>query len=289
MTRPQASKTGSWLRLVRAGTLFSPAADVLAGACLAGAPWTLEVGRAAAASVLVYAAGMILNDHADRHTDATLRPERPIPKGEISAPLALAAGLAAMVLGITVAPMPSYWGAIAALVLAYDYVAKRWLPVAALCMGTLRGMNLCAGTVAVAGLPGLDSPVTGPALAYATYILAVTLLGALEDEPRVRPRAVLGVQSVAPLVAVAGLLATPEPVLPSWIGLGLAATFFARQRRIGLAWDQAAIRGSMMWLLLGTMAYTGLLCLGAGQPWAALAIFAAARIARGVARRIALT
>ena len=65
--------------------------------------------------------------------------------------------------------------------------------------------------------------------------------------------------------------------------------FFARQRRIGMAWDQKAIRGSMLWLLLGTMAYTGLLCLGAGQPWAAVGIFAAARVARAVARRIALT
>jgi hypothetical protein len=78
-------------------------------------------------------------------------------------------------------------------------------------------------------------------------------------------------------------------MLPSWLGLGFAAVFFARQRRIGLAWDQSAIRGSMLWLLLGTMAYTGLLCLGSGQPWAAVGIFAAARLARAVARRIALT
>jgi hypothetical protein len=289
MTSDQGSNAGAWLRLVRAGTLFSPAADVLAGACLAGDPWSGQVARAALASVLVYAAGMILNDHADRATDARLRPERPIPRGQIGAFQALAAGLTAMGLGILVSPAPTYWAAIAALVLVYDYVAKRWLPLASLCMGTLRGLNLAAGTVAVAGLPGLDAPVTGPALAYATYILAVTLLGALEDEPRVRPRAVLGVQSIAPLVALAGLMATPEPMLPSWLGLGFAAVFFARQRRIGLAWDQSAIRGSMLWLLLGTMAYTGLLCLGSGQPWAAVGIFAAARLARAVARRIALT
>lgn len=289
LTQPRSGLAGPWLRLVRAGTLFSPAADVLAGACLAGAPWSMDVARGAAASVLIYAAGMVLNDHADRHEDAVHRPERPIPRGEIRPGLALAVGLAAMIAGAALSPDPVYWGLIAALVLCYDYLAKRWLPVAALCMGTLRGLNLSAGTVAVAGLPGLDAPVVGPALAYATYILAVTLLGALEDEPRVRPRAVLGVQSIAPLVALAGLLSTPYPTWPSWLGAALAAVFFARQRRIGMAWDQKAIRGSMLWLLLGTMAYTGLLCLGAGQPWAAVAIFAAARIARAVARRIALT
>jgi hypothetical protein len=289
VTGARKSKVGAWLKLVRAGTLFSPAADVVAGACLAGAPWNQDVLRAAMASVLVYAAGMVLNDHADRREDAVHRPERPIPRGEISAGIALTAGLVAMAVGIALSPAPVYWAGIATLVLVYDYIAKRWLPIAALTMGSLRGLNLCAGTVAATGHVGLDAPVVGPALAYATYILAVTLLGALEDEPRVRPRAVLGVQSVAPLVALAGLLATPNPTLPSWLGLGLAAVFFARQRRIGLSWDQRAIRGSMLWLLLGTMAYTGLLCLGSGQPWAAVGIFVAARVARAVARRIALT
>ncbi len=57
-----------FLRLLRAGTLFSPAADVLAGTCIAAAAqgaavWSLDVVRAVAASVLVYAAGMVLNVH----------------------------------------------------------------------------------------------------------------------------------------------------------------------------------------------------------------------------------
>ena len=100
MTQPRSSAAGPWLRLVRAGTLFSPAADVLACACLAGSPWSMDVARGAAASVLVYAAGMVLNDHADRREDAAHRPERPIPRGEIGPGAALAVGLAAMIAGV---------------------------------------------------------------------------------------------------------------------------------------------------------------------------------------------
>jgi len=62
-----------YLRLIRAGTLFSPAADVVAGLCLAGGVWTVDAIRAALASVAIYGAGMVLNDHADRARDAVVR------------------------------------------------------------------------------------------------------------------------------------------------------------------------------------------------------------------------
>jgi hypothetical protein len=54
-------------------------------------------------------------------------------------------------------------------------------------------------------------------------------------------------------------------------------------------WDQAAIRRSMTFLLLGTMLYTALLTLAAGRYLEAIAIAAAILPARWIARRIALT
>ena len=57
------------LRLLRVGTLFSPAADVAASAAMAGAPFDATLARAAAASVCLYAAGMAWNDIADRGVD----------------------------------------------------------------------------------------------------------------------------------------------------------------------------------------------------------------------------
>ncbi|MBK8977326.1 MAG: UbiA family prenyltransferase [Planctomycetes bacterium] len=279
-----------WLRLLRIGTLFSPAADVVAGACLVGGPWSVELGRAVGASVLVYAAGMVLNDHADRREDAVQRPERPLPSGAIAPASAFAFGLALLAGGVALAPVPGWHGALAALVLAYDYLLKRSPVTGALTMGLLRGLNLLAGAVAVQGgvLPE-QRHVVATALAYVVYIVAVTLLGVLEDAPQVTRRAVEGVQSAPPVAATLALFALPEPRPAAWLGLALALVFLRRTHRHRGAWDRTAIRRSMTWLLLGTMVFTSLTCLGCGRPVEALAIAAAILPARWISRRIALT
>ena len=280
----------AWLRLVRAGTLFSPASDVIAGAALQGTPWSVELLRAAAASVLVYAGGMVLNDHADRREDALQRPERPIPSGDLTPAAAHGGGLLLLVAGVAVAPWHAWWALLAVLVLTYDYVAKRWLVVAAPLMGSLRALNLLGGAwFATQGLDAIDVELAIPVLCYGLYVLAVTLLGALEDEPKIAPRAVVGVQSVPPLVGLLALFALPQRGPAVLIGLALTVLFFARMRRRGMDWPRAAIRGSMTWLLLGTMAFTSLLCLGSGRPWEAVGIAAAIVPARWISRSIALT
>src|SRR5262245_31416334 len=99
-----------WLRLVRAGTLFSPGCDVVAGACvaLAAEPAVLvpptECIRAAAASVGLYAAGMVWNDIADRRVDAVQRPERPLPSGKVSTLAAITLGTALIAAALLCTP-----------------------------------------------------------------------------------------------------------------------------------------------------------------------------------------
>lgn len=286
------SRTASllpWLRLCRVGTLFSPAADVVAGACIAGIAWDADLVSAALASVLVYAAGMVLNDHADRREDAVQRPERPIPSGRIAPGAAAALGAVLLVAGVLIAPWPLWWAGLAALVLAYDYLLKARIVLAAPTMGVLRGLNLLGGAAFAAQAFPDARAVLLPALAYALYVVSVTVLGHYEDVRNVAPRAVIGVQSLPPLVGVLGLLPLPDGGVAAAIGAVLAALFLRRIRRVGTAWDRAAIRGSMTWLLLGTMAFTALVCVGAGRPAEALGIAAAIPIARAIARRIALT
>ena len=70
---------------------------------------------------------------------------------------------------------------------------------------------------------------------------------------------------------------------------GLAAIALARRNRLVSQWTQAEIRKSMMFLLLGTMLYTSLLCLTAARHAEALAVLAAVLPARWIARRISLT
>ncbi len=279
----------AYLRLLRAGTLFSPAADIVAGACLAGEPWSPAIVRGACASACIYAAGMVLNDHADREEDARQRPERPIPSGQVSAGTALGLGVALLAGGIALAPWTIYWSAIAVLVVLYDYAFKRSPVGGAITMGVLRAMNLLAGAMAVSHAAPDDRLIWIAAAVYGVYILAVTILGIFEDTPRVAPRAVIAVQTVPPVFAPLVLLALPERWPGAGIGLAMAILFGMHVRKQGNVWPQAAIRKSMMYLLLGTMCYTSLLCLGSGRTPEALGIAVALVLARRIARVISLT
>jgi 4-hydroxybenzoate polyprenyltransferase len=277
----------AYLKLLRAGTLFSPGADVVAGLCLAGLPWSWESVRAVIASICLYAAGMVLNDHADRRRDALVRPERPIPSGQIAAGSALLLGAVLIAASLLAAPWRPYYALLAGLVLGYDYALKASAVAGALAMGALRALNLCAGAVAVTG-SAPPRAVLIAAAAYGAYIIAVTLLGILEDHPRVSRRTAVSIQLVPPLCASLAMLGMPQRWPAAAIAFGLAALFAARMRTEP-SWDRAAIRRSMTWLLLGTMLYTGLLCLSAGRPVECLAVLAAVPPARWVSRRIALT
>jgi len=276
-----------YLKLLRAGTLFSPAADVTAGLCLAGLAWSPAAALAAVASVCVYAAGMVLNDHADRALDAEQRPERPIPRGDVPAFHALLLGAALLSTGVLVSSAAPYYAVMAALVLGYNYLLKASPLVGALTMGTLRAMNLCAGVVAVTGATPSRAVLIAAGV-YACYIIAVTLLGILEDQRNAPRRVVVSVQLVPGVCGPLAMLGMPSPWPATIIACGLSAAFLWRMRGVR-SWDQAAIRGSMTWLLLGTMLYTGLLCLAAARPMEAAVIGAAVLPARWISRRIAMT
>ncbi len=278
------------LRLLRVGTLFSPAADVVASVAIAGLPWQLDVARAAFASVCLYAGGMVWNDVADRDVDARQRPERPLPRGDLSVRFAVTLGLVLFAVGLLVSPCRLHHAVIAALVLGYDFASKRLLALSVLGMGVLRGLNLATG-LAIAGPidPARRTDVLVAAIAYGGYIVAVTVLGICEDLPRARAWVVRTAQCVPPLavgIALWTVQGGPWPA-PALAALPLAA-FLGRMVRIR-DWNRGAIRGAMMWLLLGTMLYTGLLALAAGATWAALGIIACIWPARRIGRAIALT
>ena len=275
------------LRILRIGTIFSPAADVVAGLCLQGLPWSAAAARAVVASVLVYAAGMVLNDHADRHRDAKLRPERPIPAGEIGPSFAFTLGLTLLAAGVAVSPAWIYWSVMAVLVLAYDYALKHVGAVGAVTMGVLRALNLCSAAIGVGGLVP-SQPLLIAVGAYALYVLAVTVLGMLEEDSRATGRAARSVQTVPPLAASLALLGMPGPWPVPVVGLGLAVLFLARAVTVR-TWSRAEIRVSMTWLLLGTLLYTGLLAASADRWTEAAAIWLAVLPARWISRRISMT
>ncbi|MEO6593825.1 MAG: UbiA family prenyltransferase [Planctomycetota bacterium] len=278
------------LRLLRVGTLFSPAADVVASTAIAGLPWRWSIVGAVLAGVCLYASGMVWNDVADRRLDAVQRPERPLPRGDVSLAFAVALACALMLLGLLLSPCRFYHALIAALVLAYDFAGKRSEWVGALCMGTLRALNL--GTALAIGgdtPPATEKSLLIAAVCYGIYIVAVTILGIFEDLPRVRARAVSAVQTAPPLAALCGLWAVQGHLWPAPVLAALPIVWFLRRNALARTWDQVAIRRSMTFLLLGTMIYTSLLALAAGRWIEAVAIALAIVPARRISRRIALT
>ena len=166
----------AYLRLFRPANLVTAAADIFTAAVIVhlhDARLAFLVGS----SVLLYAGGVVLNDVCDRHLDAIERPERPLPSGAASAPVAGALGAASLLLGVLLAfCVSSLSGTVAALlaaaVLLYDAVAKP-TPAGPVVMGSCRALNLLLGlSVAPALLPHTWFLVFLPF----AYILGITTL-----------------------------------------------------------------------------------------------------------------
>src|SRR4029077_10281845 len=117
------------LKLGRVSNLPTVWTNVLAGTILGGG----DAGNArtvlvALAMSMFYVGGMYLNDYCDRHIDARERPERPIPRGEISQTTVAVIGYALLFAGIAlmaafgVVAVASL--ALAAAIIAYDWFHK---------------------------------------------------------------------------------------------------------------------------------------------------------------------
>lgn len=278
-----------YLRLVRVGTLFSPGADVVASAAILAAPWSSDLFGAVGASIAIYAGGMVWNDIADRRVDAVQRPERPLPSGAVPLWAAILLGLGLFAAGIAMAPSPAFHASLAALVLLYDFVSKRVLVLGAVNMALLRALNL--GSVAMFW-PAAAADLTAlriAALCYGVYVLAVTILGAFEDDRTVRARAITNLQAAPLFASLCGLWAVQGGFWPAPALACLPIAWLARQNARVRVWDQTSIRRAMTRLLLGTMLYTALLALAADRPAEAVAIVTCIVPARWIARRIALT
>jgi 4-hydroxybenzoate polyprenyltransferase len=130
--------------LARAGNFPSVASNVLAALVLSSHPiGALPNARvllyAIVAGCLIYAGGATFNDVADAKFDALRRPERAIPRKIISRVGAAWLAGVEMVLGLAmliVAGASVTWAvALAATILLYDWIHKRWIGSVALMAG----------------------------------------------------------------------------------------------------------------------------------------------------------
>lgn len=175
-----------WLDLARAGNAPSVWSNVLAALVLSSAsagswPEPHLLLLSLVAGTLAYAGGATLNDVADAGFDRRHRPGRAIPSGVISrGGAALVGGLQLVVafgLFALLGASPVCIAALAAMILLYDWLHKRWAGSVLL----MAGCRVCLA-LTVASLPGQS--LTPALLAWlavlAGYIVGLSVLARLE-------------------------------------------------------------------------------------------------------------
>lgn len=210
----------AWFQLIRLPNLFTAAADVAAGFLFTHAAFAsgdvLPMSLLIAASVSLYAGGVVLNDVFDYGLDCKERPERPIPSGRISIGAAKLAGWGLLVAGVGSAGSAAALGGdirpgvvavcLAVAIVAYDGLLKK-TPLGPPAMGACRGLNLLLGMgLSSAAWASPHYLIVG---AMTVYVMGITWFARTEAEQSRRGQLLL-----AALVILAGVLLL-EP-LPRW-------------------------------------------------------------------------
>lgn len=226
----------AYLELLRLPNLFTAAADVVMGFLVthevieSQEGWLLGLqaavsalleqwgllGLLVAASMLLYAGGVVLNDVFDFSIDKEERPSRPLPSGRVSLSAARRLGWSLLLVGAALG-----WGAgllshdirpgvvatlLAGCVVLYDGLLKR-TPLGPIGMGACRALNVLLGMSVLVG--SWDTYHLLIAGGIGVYIVGVTWYARNEAWESSRLQLVLAV--VVMLVGI-GLLAW----LPSW-------------------------------------------------------------------------
>jgi 4-hydroxybenzoate polyprenyltransferase len=182
----------AWRQLLRLGNVFTAASNVIAGFLLVHGRWE-PAGPLAAlvgASMLLYAAGMALNDAFDAPLDSRERPERPIPSGRITRRAAFTVGWSLLGLGLALAAQGgTLAGAVGPLIIAcclaltivlYDSgIKSTWAGPAA--MGWCRTLNVLLGASVSTNLVGHRS-VWLYAAGMGAYTVVLTALARSETD-----------------------------------------------------------------------------------------------------------
>lgn len=222
-----SSSFRAWFDLARAGNFPSVASNVLAALVLSATSGTVLTANGwppaalllttILAGCLVYAGGATFNDVFDAEFDRRHRPNRVIPQGTVSRGVAaIIAGiemLAGLALLVALGASPLWALGLAATILAYDWVHKRWIGSVVLMAGC-RVLLACT----LASLPGhaFTASFLGWIGVLFVYIVTISLLARWEYAPGA-PAAKLGravgrLLMFIPLIDAAALL-----VVGAWV------------------------------------------------------------------------
>ncbi len=284
--------------------MFSVPGDPLAGiaaAVLAGTvllPGWKTLAGVAGIALCLYCAGLILNDLHDRKRDALLRPERPLPSGQISVPAAVAMMLVFTGVALFLAAAVGRDCFCTALLLAgaivaYNMLLKDLIVPGTLAMGACRGFSVLLA-VPVAHWYGLPLLLAGT---VTLYVVGLTLISRGEDH-KLRYGVAVRIPAAAVVCGGIGLVwggwDAVRQVHPAWlslaaVGMGLTAAVAARLARelYGHAAEPAAARHAVVLLIRQLpVLQCAILVLVPGTAWLGVVILLLAwTLARPLARR----
>lgn len=249
----------AYLELLRPANVATALADVLAGWAIAGLgnrpnlPWLL------AATVCLYAGGVVFNDVFDARLDAVERPERPIPSGRVSRGTAAALGLLLLAAGVlfaaqTTGDATAIAVSIAVAVVVYDAWGKHQPVFGPMNMGACRGLNLALGMAAVTGVAAIHWPV---ALITVAYVVAVTIVSRGEVLGGTRRAAGLALALLILALAALGAVVFRVAPRPLWalcvlvvLVCRVVPPFWAAYRAPAAASARMAVRIGVLSLVL---------------------------------------
>ena len=216
---------------MRPANIVTSVADVLAGIFVSGyflveAPQILPVFFLCLSTIGLYGGGIVFNDVFDADLDRIERPERAIPRGDISLTEAVVLGIVLLMIGVFAAFAFSVWSGIIAFLIAvfaiiYDKFGKHHAFWGPLNMGVCRGLILLLG-ISIITLSLQNFYFLG--LIPLIYIFSITMISQGEVHGSNRNKLYLG--------AVFYLLVIGAVLYHSWVqgellGSGLFIILFA--------------------------------------------------------------
>lgn len=271
------------LRLSRISNLPTVWTNVLAGVALAGGSWSApSVPLVLLAVSLFYTGGMFLNDAFDREFDARMRPDRPIPAGDVSSVhvFGFGFGMLGFGLGILLAiglmSGSTGWGAASAglllciAIVLYDAHHKT-NPLSPLLMGLCRMLVYMVAALAVVARPGID--VYLGAVVLLCYLIGLTYAAKKEHLNRLDHAWPLALLAVPLLYGV--WLAAVRPIVIVPLALFCMWTLMAVRKLVRRA--AGDVPAAVVALLAGISLVDAVILAGYGhliQMMLALAAFA---------------
>jgi len=267
----------AYAQLMRVSNAPTVVTNVLVGAAIAHSAVGIRLQFESVVSVLlIYFAGMMLNDVFDAKYDTQNKPDRPIPSGVVSrlevaivAMIAMAGGLAAAFsINQTVGLLAVV---LCGCVLLYDWLHKL-SPALVVVMGACRALVYAIGFSVVGSGRGV-SLLWAVVISIVAYIALLTFVARREDDGSVGWRARLSVLMPLPIVAPAWVIAREQDFSGfAYITLLLFAVWMLRSCWLLLR-KTPDVRGAVMGWLSGICLFdASLLALNGNDSLALVAL-----------------